>query len=101
MASEGRKIYQTQRERCELLAQYLIEHQATVRQVALVFSVSKSTVHKDIAVRLKHINPVLFENAKEILRQNKSERHLRGGEATKQKYLRRKTSLRKTPDEEN
>ena len=80
-------IYQTQEERCEVLAQYLIEHQATVRQVALVFSVSKSTVHKDIAVRLKHVNPSLFEEAKNILALNKSERHLRGGEATKQKYL--------------
>ncbi len=80
-------IYQNPGERCEVLAQYLIEHKATVRRVAQVFSVSKSTVHKDVAVRLKYINPALFESAKQILAENKSERHLRGGEATKQKYL--------------
>jgi putative DeoR family transcriptional regulator (stage III sporulation protein D) len=80
-------IYQTPGERCEVLAQYLIEHKATVRRVAQFFSVSKSTVHKDIAVRLKYVNPTLYENAKQILAENKLERHLRGGEATKQKYL--------------
>ena len=80
-------IYQNQSERSEVLAQYLIENRATVRQVAQVFAVSKSTVHKDIAVRLRRVNPTLFACAKQILEENKSERHLRGGEATKQKYL--------------
>ena len=80
-------FYQNRGERCEELAQYLIEHHATVRQAAQVFAVSKSTVHKDVAVRLRQINPRLFECAKKVLEENKSERHLRGGEATKQKYL--------------
>lgn len=77
-------------ERCELLAEYLIEHRATVRAVAYAFSVSKSTVHKDIAVKLKEINISLYEQAKEILDFNKQQRHLRGGEATREKYLKKK-----------
>lgn len=93
MQPQGEMIYQNQTERCELLAQYLVEHRATVRQVAQVFAVSKSTVHKDVAVRLKHVNPALFACAKQILAENKSERHLRGGEATKQKYLYRQKML--------
>ena len=91
-------IYQNQSERCEVLAQYLIENRATVRQVAQVFSVSKSTVHKDIAVRLRRINPALFACAKRILEENKSERHLRGGEATKQKYLRLQKNVKKASE---
>ena len=83
-------FFQTQGERCDKLAQYLIEHQATVRRVAIVFSISKSTVHKDIAIRLKRINPGLYKEAQKVLEQNKQERHLRGGEATKQKYLQKK-----------
>jgi len=79
-------LYETQEERCEALASYLIEHRATVRQVALVFSVSKSTVHKDITVKLRYVNPSLYSAVRKILAQNKSERHLRGGEATRQKY---------------
>lgn len=83
-----------------MLAQYLIEHHATVRQAARVFAVSKSTVHKDVAVRLKQVNPSLFECAKKILEENKSERHLRGGEATKQKYLYLQNTLKKAANEE-
>lgn len=74
-------------ERCELLAAYLIEHKTTVRQVAQVFGVSKSTVHKDITTKLRFINKRMYEKAKDILEQNKQERHLRGGEATRKKYL--------------
>ncbi len=83
-------IYDTNKERCEVLASYLIENKATVRGVAHVFSISKSTVHKDITERLEHINPALYQEVKVILDVNKSERHLRGGEATRQKYLRKK-----------
>ncbi len=90
MVTDFMSFYQTQEERCEVLAAYLIEHHATVRKVAHVFAVSKSTVHKDITVRLRHINPTMYANAKNILEQNKSERHLRGGEATRQKYIRNK-----------
>ena len=73
-------------ERCIRLADYLIENKATVRKVALEFGISKSTVHKDITVRLKKINNRLYEQVKEILNINKQERHIRGGEATKKKY---------------
>ena len=75
------------RERCELLAEYVIENRATVRNAAIYFGISKSTVHKDISQKLKYINPILYNNAKEILDINKSERHLRGGEATRRKYM--------------
>lgn len=75
------------RERCELLAEYVIETGATVRAAANHFGVSKSTVHKDLTSRLKYINPILYRSVKEILEINKSQRHLRGGEATRKKYL--------------
>ena len=80
----------TQRERCVVLGEYLLEHAATVRGAAQVFGISKSTVHKDLAYKLKYINPPLYLNVKEVLDYNKSERHLRGGEATKLKYLKKK-----------
>ena len=82
--------FETQRERCELMASYIIEHEATVRKCASVFSVSKSTVHKDITTKLFYINKHLYDEVKQVLEKNKSERHLRGGEATKMKYLRQK-----------
>ena len=75
------------KERCEVLAEYLVDNGATVRRVARRFGISKSTVHKDVTEKLKRINPPLAERVKEVLDQNKAERHLRGGEATKQKYL--------------
>lgn len=75
------------RERCELVAEYVINTGSTVRAAALRFGISKSTIHKDITQRLKYINPGLYAEVKEILEKNKSERHLRGGEATRQKYL--------------
>ena len=77
------------RERCELLAEYVIDTGATVRTAANHFGVSKSTVHKDLTLRLKYTNPTLYRQVKEILEINKSERHLRGGEATRKKYLSR------------
>ena len=75
------------RERSELLAEYVIETRATVRAAAAHFGVSKSTVHKDLTYKLKYLNPALYSAVKEILEINKSERHLRGGEATRKKYL--------------
>ena len=77
------------RERAELLAEYVIETGATVRRSASHFGISKSTVHKDLTYKLKMINPRLYASVKEILDKNKSERHLRGGEATRRKYLMR------------
>ena len=75
-------------ERAILLAQYIIENNATVRQTAKKFNISKSTVHKDVSERLRTINEGLYESIKQVLEQNKSERHIRGGMATKSKYER-------------
>lgn len=80
------------KERCVVLATYLIENQATVRAVALKFGISKSTVHKDITVSLEKINKTLFLEARKVLERNKEERHLRGGEATKRKYKKSSSS---------
>lgn len=79
-------IFNTIEERCEKLACYLIENKSTVRDTAKKFGISKSTVHKDITDKLSKVNLSLFEEAKKVLQLNKSERHLRGGEATKKKY---------------
>ncbi|MBC7765509.1 MAG: sporulation transcriptional regulator SpoIIID [Hyphomonadaceae bacterium] len=73
-------------ERTVTLAQYIIEHKSTVREAAKKFGISKSTVHKDITERLIWIKPQLAQMAKIILEENKAERHIRGGLATKQKY---------------
>ena len=77
-----------EKERCVLLASYLVENRATVRSVASKFGISKSTVHKDITQNLRRVNKSLYYEAKNVLEQNKKERHLRGGEATKNKYKR-------------
>ena len=68
------------------LAEYLISNKATVRSTAQKFGISKSTVHKDVTERLKHVNPQLYKEVAEILQINKEERHIRGGLATKCKY---------------
>ena len=73
-------------ERCVRLASYLVDNKTTVRKVAAHFGVSKSTVHKDVTQKLKSVNRSLYDQVKEILNINKQERHIRGGEATKQKY---------------
>ena len=73
-------------ERATLLAHYIIETKDTVRSTAKKFGVSKSTVHKDVSDRLLKINPILAKEVREILDENKAERHLRGGMATKMKY---------------
>ncbi len=73
--------------RAEELGSYIAENNATVREAAKKFGISKSTVHKDVTERLKHENAALFERVRAVLDKNKAERHMRGGEATKQKYL--------------
>lgn len=73
-------------ERALSLAAYIIENKATVRAAAKQFGISKSTVHKDVTERLMKINPVLAEDVKKVLEENKAERHIRGGQATKAKY---------------
>lgn len=69
------------------IANYIIENNATVRQTAKQFGVSKSTVHKDVTERLLQIRPSLARQARIVLDVNKSERHIRGGMATREKYL--------------
>ncbi|MDE7019045.1 MAG: sporulation transcriptional regulator SpoIIID [Lachnospiraceae bacterium] len=76
-------------ERAISIANYIIENNATVRQTARQFGISKSTVHKDVTDRLSQINPTLANEARKVLDVNKSERHIRGGLATREKYLHR------------
>ena len=68
------------------LAVYIIENRATVRDAAGKFGISKSTVHKDISERLPHFNRSLYLQVKEVLDENKAQRHIRGGMATRRKY---------------
>ncbi len=77
-------------DRSERLAQYMIEQNATVRSAASYFGISKSTVHKDLTTTLKQRNRALYVAVKELLEQNKAQRHFRGGEATRLKYLKRR-----------
>ena len=74
-------------ERAVEIAAYIIENNTTVRQAAKHFGISKSTVHKDVTERLERINTSMAAEARKILDVNKSERHIRGGLATKEKYL--------------
>lgn len=73
-------------ERAVSLAQYIIENRTTVRAAAGKFGVSKSTVHKDLAERLPRLNKALYLQVKAVLEENKAERHIRGGIATRRKY---------------
>ncbi|QAT50717.1 sporulation transcriptional regulator SpoIIID [Caproiciproducens sp. NJN-50] len=73
-------------ERAVELGEYIVQNKATVRSTAKKFGVSKSTVHKDVAQRLKAIDPQLYKKVKIILEFNKSQRHIRGGIATRLKY---------------
>ncbi|ENH96564.1 stage III sporulation protein D [Gracilibacillus halophilus YIM-C55.5] len=74
------------KERTMRIGRYLVETKKTVRVIAKEFGVSKSTVHKDLTERLPDIHPELANEVKQILHHHKSIRHIRGGEATKQKY---------------
>ena len=74
-------------ERAVEIAYYIIEHKATVRQTAKEFGVSKSTIHKDSTDRLEQSNPTLAQSVRKVLDVNKQERHIRGGLATREKYL--------------
>lgn len=74
------------RKRVVDVSQYIVDEKATVRQAALVFGVSKSTIHKDVTERLPRISRDLARKVKRVLDRNKAERHIRGGEATRRKY---------------
>ncbi len=73
-------------ERAVALGEYIVENKATVRNAAKKYGVSKSTVHKDVAQRLKYIDPQLYRKVKVVLEYNKAQRHIRGGIATRLKY---------------
>lgn len=74
-------------ERVIEIAHYIIENNATVRHAAKKFGISKSTVHKDVTARLVQLNPALAKDVRKVLDLNKQERHIRGGLATREKYL--------------
>ena len=76
-------------ERAMEIARYIIDNNTAVRQAAKHFGISKSTVHKDVTERLVQVNPSLAAEARKVLDVNKSERHIRGGLATREKYLHR------------
>ena len=71
-------------------AEYIVEHRATVRETAKRFGVSKSTIHKDVTERIARLDGAPAREVEAVLRQNKAERHLRGGEATRAKYRKRR-----------
>lgn len=74
------------RERCIYLAEYMLAKRATVRGAAANFGISKSTVHKDVTLVLKRVDLPLYLRVAELLEENKRQRHIRGGEATKKRY---------------
>jgi putative DeoR family transcriptional regulator (stage III sporulation protein D) len=78
------------KDRAQVFALYLIEHRTTIRKTAAHFSMSKSTVHKDLHEKLPRQNRALFLEVQKILEQNQAERHLRGGAATREKYRTRR-----------
>lgn len=75
--------------RAQMMGEYIVRTGATVRETAAVFKVSKSTVHKDVTQKLQEIDFGLFEKVAAVLSVNKAQRHIRGGEATRKKYLKR------------
>ena len=79
-------------ERAVILGEYILESGATVRAAAQKFKISKSTVHKDITVRLRAANPALYRRVRQVLDVNKAQRHIRGGMATREKYRRRRAA---------
>ncbi len=88
-------------ERAARLGEYIVEQNATVRAAAGKFGISKSTVHKDVSKRLKYIDKALYQKVNTVLQKNKSERHIRGGEATKNKYLNLSFKEKKGDNQQN
>ena len=80
------KIAQGRERRARELGLYISKTGATVRETAKKFGVSKSTVHKDVSYCLEELDPLLFERVRDVLLKNKNERHIRGGNATREKY---------------
>lgn len=88
-------------ERCVELARYMLEKKTTVRDASRQFGVSKSTVHKDVTVRLQQVSPSLYREVRELLDLNKQERHIRGGLATRRKYARRRSEAEEAKVEQS
>ncbi len=86
MKTKSVSIGEGAQERCVILGHYIVENNATVRSTAKKFGISKSTVHQDITAKLSQVNRQLHDEVKQVLDRNKQERHLRGGQATKEKY---------------
>jgi putative DeoR family transcriptional regulator (stage III sporulation protein D) len=82
------------KERAEVIGAYVIETGSTVRSAATHFGISKSTIHKDLTHKLKYVNPSMYSEVKNVLDKNRLERHIRGGEATRQKYILKKSKNR-------
>lgn len=76
------------------LGEYIVRNNATVRAAAEIFGVSKSTVHTDVTGRLRNVDPHLYIRVREVLETNKAQRHIRGGLATREKYLREKIEVK-------
>ncbi len=89
------------KERCVILGNYIVENRATVRTTAARYGISKSTVHKDVTEHLRQVNHALYEEVKCVLEQNKRERHLRGGEATRRRYDRDRHTAMMTDTDKN
>lgn len=75
------------------VAHYIINNNSTVRQAAKHFGISKSTIHKDVSCRIQEVNPSLATEVRKVLEVNKSERHIRGGLATKNKYRKKRETI--------
>ncbi len=88
-------------ERVIKCAEYVVETGCTVRACSAHFAISKSTVHKDVTERLLYIDPSLFAKVRQVLNLNLSERHIRGGDATKAKYTRQKQRAADTPKQKS
>ena len=84
------RILSETEERCKTIARHIIETGCTVREAAAFCEISKSTVHKDVARKLKYVDPELYGLVRTVLDKNKAERHLRGGDATKRKFKNQK-----------
>ena len=80
-------------ERAMEIARYIIDNNTTVRQAARHYGISKSTVHKDVSCRIQEVNPSLATEVRKVLEVNKSERHIRGGLATKNKYRKKRETI--------
>ena len=88
-------------ERVVLLSEYVCENEATIREAGERFGIRKSTVHIDLSKRLKKIDKKMFEKIKKILEKNFTEKHIRGGEATRKKYLEKNISFQEKQRERN